>query len=224
MSIKNWPATQRPREKLLMQGASKLTDAELLAIFLRTGVAGKSAVDLAQQLLREFGSLRALLKADLPSFSAHLGLGSAKYAQLQAVIEMSKRYLTENLQKGAVIKNSQMVKELLCSHLRNEQQEIFGCIFLDAQHCVINYENLFYGGLAQSAVYPRQIIKRILHHNAAAVIFAHNHPSGNTMPSDNDKQMTEKIIELLNCIEVQVLDHFIIGEGEPFSMAENGMI
>lgn len=223
MSIKDWPATERPREKLLTQGASSLTDAELLAIFLRTGVIGKSAVDLARQLLSEFGTLRVLLEADLDSFSSHLGLGTAKYVQLQAVIEMSKRHLVAKLQKGTALQNSQLVKDFLITQLRSEPHEVFGCIFLDSKHRVINYENLFYGTINQSTVYPRQVLKRCLYFNTAAVIFAHNHPSGNNEPSESDKMLTKQLVEALSYIDVKVLDHLIIGDDEPFSMAEWGM-
>lgn len=223
MSIKDWPATERPREKLLTQGASSLTDAELLAIFLRTGVIGKSAVDLARQLLSEFGTLRALLEADLDSFSSHLGLGTAKYVQLQAVIEMSKRHLVAKLQKGTALQNSQLVKDFLITQLRSEPHEVFGCIFLDSKHRVINYENLFYGTINQSTVYPRQVLKRCLYFNTAAVIFAHNHPSGNNEPSESDKMLTKQLVDALSYIDVKVLDHLIIGDDEPFSMAEWGM-
>ncbi len=224
MSIKNWPATERPREKLLSQGAISLTDAELLAIFLRTGVVGKSAVDLARQLLSEFGSLRALLEADLKSFSSHLGLGVAKFTQLQAVIEMGKRHLAEKLQKGTVMDNPQVVRDFLCAQLRGEPHEVFGCLFLDSKYRVITYESQFYGSINESTVYPRQIIKRCLHFNAAAVIFTHNHPSGIAEPSNNDKVLTKELINALSYVDVKVLDHLIIGEGEPFSMAEWGMI
>lgn len=224
MSIKSWPATERPREKLLLKGASVLTDAELLAIFLRTGVAGKSAVDLARLLLTEFGSLRALLEADLKSFSSHLGLGSAKFAQLQAVIEMSKRHLAEKLSKGAVIDNPQVVKDFLSAQLRDEPHEVFGGLFLDSKHHVIAYKNLFYGSINESTVYPRQVIKICLHYNAAAIILAHNHPSGINEPSHSDKILTGELVKALAYIDVKVLDHLIIGEGEPFSMAEWGMV
>lgn len=224
MSIKDWPASERPREKLLKKGATALTDAELLAIFLRTGVQGKSAVDLAKQLLSEFGSLRAILEADLYSFSSHLGLGEAKFAQLQAVLEMSKRHLAERLQKGSVLDNPQLVKDFLCAQLRGEPHEVFGCLFLDNQCRVITYENLFFGSINESTVYPRQVIKRSLHFNAASVILAHNHPSGNTNPSINDKNLTKALINGLSYIDVKVLDHLIIGEGEAFSMAERGIL
>lgn len=224
MSIKNWPATERPREKLLAQGASYLTDAELLAIFLRTGVSGKSAVDLARQLLSEFGSLRALLDADLNSFSSHLGLGAAKFAQLQAVIEMGKRHLAEKLQKGSVMDSPQIVSDFLCAQLRGEPHEVFGCLFLDSKYHVIAYENQFYGSINESRIYPRQIVKRCLYFNAAAVIFTHNHPSGNTEPSHSDKVLTKELIKALSYVDVKVLDHLIIGEDKPFSMAEWGMI
>lgn len=224
MSIKDWPAYERPREKLLKQGAATLTDAELLAIFLRTGVHGKSAVDLARQLLSEFGSLRAILEADLHSFSSHLGLGEAKFAQLQAVLEMSKRHLAERLQKGSVMDSPQLVKDFLCAQLRGEPHEVFGCLFLDSKCRVIAYENLFFGSINESTVYPRQVIKRSLHFNAAFIILSHNHPSGNCDPSKNDRNLTNALINALSYIDVKVIDHLIIGEAEPFSMAEHGMI
>lgn len=224
MSIKDWPASERPREKLLKQGPNVLTDAELLAIFLRTGVQGKSAVDLAKQLLSEFGSLRAILEADLPTFSSHLGLGEAKFAQLQAMLEMSKRHLAERLQKGSVMDSPQTVKDYLCAQLRGEPHEAFGCLFLDSKCCVIAYEHLFFGSINESVVYPRQIIKRCLHFNAAAVILTHNHPSGSSIPSHNDILLTEAIIKALAYIDVKVLDHLVIGEGEPYSMAQQESI
>ncbi|MBP3864319.1 MAG: DNA repair protein RadC, partial [Pseudomonas sp.] len=171
MSIRNWPAAERPREKLLEHGASSLSDAELLAIFLRTGVSGKSAVDLARHLLMEFGSLRALLEADLRAFCRHLGLGPAKFNQVQAVQEMSRRHLAERLRRDSVLQSPQAVRDYLKSLLRHEPHEVFGCLFMDSKHRMLAFEVLFRGSIDSASVYPRQVVKRALAHNAAAVIF-----------------------------------------------------
>ena len=224
MSIKDWPAQERPREKLLERGAQALTDAELLAIFLRTGVAGKSAVDLARQLLGEFGSLRALLEADLTAFSAHLGLGPAKFSQLQAVLEMGRRHLAEGLKRDSALESPQQVRDYLKARLRHEPHEIFGCLFLDTRHRVLAFEALFHGTIDGASVYPRQVVKRALAHNAAAVILTHNHPSGIAEPSQADRLLTTRLKDALALIDVRVLDHFIVGDGEPLSMAEYGWL
>ena len=170
MSIRDWPEAERPREKLLARGASALSDAELLAIFLRTGVAGQSAVDLARHLLADFGSLRALLEADLSSFSRRLGLGPAKFAQLQAVLEMARRHLAERLQRDGTLESPQAVRDYLKARLRHEPHEVFACLFLDAKHRVLAFEVLFHGSIEGASVYPRQVVKRALAHNAAAAI------------------------------------------------------
>ena len=222
MSIRNWPAAERPREKLLEHGPAALSDAELLAIFLRTGVVGRSAVDLARHLLGEFGSLRALLEADLSRFSAHLGLGPAKFAQLQAVLEMARRHLAERLRRDSALESPQAVRDYLKAQLRHEQHEVFGCLFLDAKHRVLAFEALFRGTVDGASVYPRQVVKRALAHNAAALILTHNHPSGVAEPSQADRLLTERLKEALALIDVRVLDHFIVGDGEPLSMAEYG--
>lgn len=224
MSIKDWPAQERPREKLLEQGAQALTDAELLAIFLRTGVAGKSAVDLARQLLGEFGSLRTLLEADLAAFSAHLGLGPAKFSQLQAVLEMGRRHLAEGLKRDSALESPQQVRDYLKARLRHEPHEIFGCLFLDTRHRVLAFEALFHGTIDGASVYPRQVVKRALAHNAAAVILTHNHPSGIAEPSQADRLLTTRLKDALALVDVRVLDHFIVGDGEPLSMAEYGWL
>lgn len=222
MSIRDWPASERPREKLLDQGAEALSDAELLAIFLRTGVAGRSAVDLARHLLSEFGSLRALLESDLEQFSAHLGLGPAKFAQLQAVLEMGRRHLAERLQRESALESPQAVRDYLKARLRHEPHEMFGCLFLDSRHRVLAFEILFHGTIDGASVYPRQVVKRALAHNAAALILTHNHPSGVAEPSQADRQLTLRLKDALALIDVRVLDHFIVGDGEPLSMAEHG--
>ncbi|MHA3734331.1 RadC family protein [Pseudomonas sp. Eth.TT006] len=222
MSIRDWPAAERPREKLLEQGAGSLSDAELLAIFLRTGVTGKSAVDLARHLLSQFGSLRALLEADLAAFSGQLGLGPAKFAQLQAVLEMGRRHLAERMRKKPALENPQAVRDYLKSMLRHEPHEVFGCLFLDSKHQVLTFEALFRGSIDNTSVHPREVVKRSLANNAAAVILCHNHPSGNSDPSQADRQLTKRLQKALDLIDVRVLDHFIVGDGEPLSMAECG--
>ncbi|MCY1415856.1 hypothetical protein D9M71_313520 [compost metagenome] len=222
MSIRDWPAAERPREKLLERGAASLSDAELLAIFLRTGVAGCSAVELARRLLQEFGGLRALLEADLATFSRHLGLGPAKFAQLQAVLEMARRHLAEQLRKDSALESPQAVRDYLKARLRHEPHEVFACLFLDSRHRVLAFEVLFHGSIDGASVYPRQVVKRALAHNAAALILTHNHPSGVAEPSQADRLLTQRLKDALALVDVRVLDHFIVGDGEPLSMAEHG--
>lgn len=222
MSIRDWPAAERPREKLLEQGSGSLSDAELLAIFLRTGVSGKSAVDLARHLLNQFGSLRALLEAELGAFSEQLGLGPAKFAQLQAVLEMGRRHLAERMRQKTALENPQVVRDYLKAMLRHEPHEVFGCLFLDSKHQVLTFETLFRGSIDNTAVHPREVVKRSLANNAAAVILCHNHPSGNSDPSQADRLLTKRLQKALELVDVRVLDHFIVGDGEPLSMAECG--
>ncbi|MFT5083497.1 MAG: DNA repair protein RadC [Lentisphaeria bacterium] len=224
MAITDWPLNERPREKLLTLGPTMLTDAELLAIFLRTGCAGKSAVDLARELICTFGSLRALLGASREDFCLGLGLGQAKYAQLQAVLEMSRRHLAEQLQQGILLDSSRTVKNFLTAHLRHKRAEVFAALFLDSQHRLIAFEELFHGTLDAAAVYPREVIKSAISHNAAAVIFAHNHPSGVNEPSLADRAITQTLIKALDLIDIRTLDHLIVGEGDVFSFAENNLI
>ncbi|TRX74569.1 RadC family protein [Pseudomonas mangiferae] len=224
MSIREWPAQERPREKLLEQGAAMLTDAELLAIFLRTGVAGQSAVDLARHLLNDFGSLRQLLEADLTAFSRRLGLGPAKFTQLQAVLEMGRRHLAERLRRDSALESPQAVRDYLKAQLRHERHEVFGCLFLDAKHRALAFEVLFHGTIDTANVYPRQVVRRALAHNAAALIITHNHPSGIAEPSQADQKLTLRLKEALALIDVRLLDHFIVGDGEPLSLAERGLL
>lgn len=224
MSIRDWPLSERPREKLLERGASSLSDAELLAIFLRTGVSGKSAVDLARHLLGQFGGLRALLEADLAAFSHQLGLGPAKYAQLQAVMEMARRNMDEGLKRGSVLSSPFQVRAYLKAMLRHEPHEVFGCLFLDNHNRVLAYEALFQGSINIAHVHPRQVVKRALAHNAAGVILCHNHPSGVSDPSQSDIDLTERLKDALALIDVTVIDHLIIGDGEPLSMVEHGLM
>ncbi len=224
MAITDWPEGERPREKLLQRGASSLSDAELLAIFLRTGVVGKSAVDLARELITRFGNLTQLFAASEPDFCAMHGMGQAKYVQLQAVLEMARRALHEEMKTGDALNSPHSVRDYLRLLLRGRMQEVFMGIFLDAQHRVIASEELFHGTLTQTSVYPREVVKRALHHNAAAMIFAHNHPSGVTEPSHADKLLTNTLIQSLALVEVKVLDHFVVAGTGCLSFAEHGLI
>ena len=224
MSIIDWPAGERPREKLLERGAAALSDAELLAIFLRTGVVGKSAVDLARELLARFGSLTQMFAASEKEFCAIHGMGQAKFVQLQAVLEMSRRALQEEMQSGDALNSPRAVRDYLQLLLRSRQQEVFIALFLDAQHRVIATEELFHGTLTQTSVYPREVVKRALHHNAAAVIFAHNHPSGVAEPSQSDQLLTDALKQALALVDVRVLDHVIVAPGQALSMAERGLL
>jgi DNA repair protein RadC len=224
MAITDWPEGDRPREKLVQRGAAALSDAELLAIFLRTGVTGKSAVDLARDIITHFGSLTAMFAASEADFCQIHGMGPAKYVQLQAVLEMSRRALKEELQRGNTLSSPKAVREYLQLLLGGKAHEVFVVLFLDTQHRVIASEELFHGTLSQTSVYPREVVKRALAHNAAAVILAHNHPSGVAEPSHADKMLTEALKQALGLIDVRVLDHFVVAAGTPLSFAENGLI
>jgi DNA repair protein RadC len=224
MAISDWPESERPREKLLKNGAAQLSDAELLAIFLRTGIAGKSAVDLARELLTGFHGLTGLFSADQSEFCEVRGMGPAKYAQLQAVLEMARRALAEKMKSGDAMSSPQSVRDYLRLTLQGKKYEIFVGIFLDAQNRTIAAEELFKGTLTQTSVYPREVVKRALHHNAAAIIFAHNHPSGLAEPSRADEILTQSLKRALALVDVNVLDHFIVGAGSVMSFAERGLI
>lgn len=224
VAITDWPAGERPREKLLERGAAALSDAELLAIFLRTGVKGKSAVDLARELLARFGNLTQLFVAAEKDFCEIHGMGQAKYVQLQAVLEMARRALKEEMRCGDALNSPGAVRSYLQLLLRGRGQEVFMAIFLDAQHRVIASEELFHGTLAQTSVYPREVVKRALHHNAAAVIFAHNHPSGAAEPSQSDRLLTDALKGALALVDVRVLDHFIVAGAGCLSFAERGVL
>ena len=224
MAISDWPSDERPREKLLKQGAKHLSDTELLAVFLRIGFVGTSAVDLARNLLHHYGSLTALFAADKTSLCNFPGVGIAKYTQLQAVLEMARRTLGESLELGNAMNSPHVVRDFLRLQLASKQHEVFLGIFLDAKNRMISAEELFCGTLTQASVYPREVIKRALHHNAAAMIFAHNHPSGIAEPSNADKILTQTLIKALELIDIKVLDHFIIGKNEITSFAEHHLL
>ena len=224
MAITDWPLDDRPREKLLSKGSDALSDAELLAIFLRTGVNGKSAVDLARELLQRCGSLSALCSASKQDVCELPGMGQAKYAQLLAVMEMARRALKEKITNGSVLNSPAAVREYLRLKLQALPHEVFVALFLDAQNRVIEIEDLFRGTLTQTSVYPREVVKRALHHNAGAVIFAHNHPSGVAEPSHADETLTQALKQALALVDVRVLDHFIVAGGGVLSFAERGLI
>jgi DNA repair protein RadC len=224
MGINDWPEGERPREKLIQRGAAALSDAELLAIFLRTGVTGKSAVDLARDLLSKFQSLTHMFAASEADFCSIHGMGKAKYVQMQAVIEMSRRALNEEMQSGDALNSPKAVRDYLHLLLRGREQEVFMIIFLDAQHRVLASEELFHGTLTQTSVYPREVVKRSLHHNAAAVILAHNHPSGVAEPSQSDRLLTDALKQALALVDIRVLDHFIVAGSACLSFAEKGML
>lgn len=224
MAITDWPASERPREKLLEQGVAALSDAELLAIFLRVGVVGKSAVDLARDLLTRFKSLNGIFAASEQELSLVHGIGSSKYVQLQAIFEMSRRALNEQLQQRDVFQSPQQVRDYLKLKLGNLTREVFVVLFLDAQNRLHATEELFGGTLTQTSVYPREVVKRAIHHNAASVIFAHNHPSGVARQSQADERLTQQLKQALELIDVRVLDHFIIAGNDVLSFAERGLL
>lgn len=224
MAINDWPTAERPREKLLQRGPQALSDAELLAILLRTGTRGKSAVDLGRELLAEFGDLRGLFAADQGRLCKAPGLGPAKYAELQAVLEMARRHLGESLQRGTPLSDPAATRRYLIAKLRDRPHEVFCCLYLDNRHRVIAFEELFRGTLDGASVHPREVVRRLLVHNAAAVIFAHNHPSGVAEPSDADRRLTQRLKDALALVDVRVLDHFVVGDGETASFAERGLL
>jgi DNA repair protein RadC len=219
MPITNWPQADRPREKLIKHGSKNLSDTELLAIFIRNGTKGKTAVDLARTLLNHFGGLRNLLDANEEQICTFPGLGRAKYAELQASLEISRRHLEEQLISTNVISNTETAYLYLASKLRSYQHEVFAGLFLDNQNQVIHYEELFHGTINNTTVYPREIVKTALHHNASAVIFAHNHTSGIPTPSPQDKQLTKILTKILHPLDIKVLDHIIIGNNSYVSLA-----
>jgi len=224
MAIRDWPIDTRPREKLLRQGAAALTDAELVAVFLRTGMVGKSAVDLGRELLDRFGGLSGLCRADKKSACAAPGVGEAKYALLQAVMEMARRTLDEDMKAGDALDSPEAVRAYLRLILHGKEYEVFCCVFLDAQNRVIAVEELFRGTLTQTSVYPREIIKRALFHNAGALILAHNHPSGVAESSQADRQLTRRLAEALALVDIRVLDHFIVAGASSLSFKESGQM
>jgi DNA repair protein RadC len=223
MTISQWPSAEKPREKLVNRGANALSDAELLAILLRTGVAGSTAVDLARQLLLDYGSIRGVLDADTNSFCSHKGLGLAKFVQLQAALEIARRHLSEDLEYGNCLTRSEQTRNYLRARLRDYKYEVFACLMLDNRNRVIAFRELFRGTIDGASVYPREVVKQALADNAAAVILAHNHPSGVCEPSQADIRITERLQKALALVDIRVLDHVIIGD-EINCLSEQGLI
>ncbi len=224
MAITDWPDAERPREKLLERGPAALSDAELLAIFLRTGLAGRTAVDLGRELLAQFGGLRGLLGADRDIFCEAPGMGPAKYARLQATVELARRFLGEDIQRGASLTSPEATRRYLTAQLRDLPHEVFACLFLDNRHRVIEFVELFRGTINGASVYPREVVRAALARNAAAVILCHNHPSGHPEPSEADRRLTRRLTDALALIDVRVLDHIIVGDGPGVSFAERGLL
>lgn len=217
--IKECPASERPREKFLQQGAKSLSDAELLAIFLRTGVKGKDVLTLAQELIDTF-KIKGLYQLRLEDIKSIKGIGMAKYVQLQAVLELSQRYLLSSVNKGDSITSPSLMKDYLIGRLGNQVEEVFSVVFLDTQNRITEYEELFHGSISQAAIYPRVIVRKCIEYNAAAIIVAHNHPSGKLLASKEDITITKRLKEILDIIDVKLLDHFIVGKTDIFSMIE----
>lgn len=223
-AIVSWPVEDRPREKLLLKGPESLSNAELLAIFLRVGVKGKSALGLAQELLSQFGSLRELYAAPLEELEHVLGMGRAKIAQFKAVTEPSKRYLAEGFQNRPYVESSGDILKLLYQEMRDLDQEVFKVLLLNGQNHVLRIEEISKGTLTTAQIYPREVIKIALRHSAAALVFVHNHPSGAAQPSEDDKKITRDLVFACHLMGIKVHDHIIIGDNDKFSFADAGII
>ena len=224
MSIRDWPAAERPREKLLARGAAALSDAELLALFLGSGSRGQTAVDLGRDLLTRSGGLRGLLDLEAAALAAQRGLGDAIACRLHAALELGRRYLASELERAGALTHPAACADYLRARILAYPYEVFACVFLDNRHRVIAFEELFRGSIDGASVHPREVVRRCLAHNAAAVIFAHNHPSGVAEPSQADRDITHELKRSLALIDVRVLDHFVVGAGQPVSLAERGML
>ncbi len=224
MTINDWPEAERPREKLLARGAKSLSDAELLALFLRIGTRGKTAVDLGRDLLIHFGGLRQLMEATPQQIAELHGMGLARATQLAAILELGQRYLASGLQRQRALTDATQAGHYIKARLRAYPHEVFACLYLDNRHQVLAFEELFRGTIDAAAVYPREVVKRALHHNAAAVILAHNHPSGVAEPSQADRHITDEIKKALALLDIRVLDHLVIGDNEWTSLAQRGWI
>jgi DNA repair protein RadC len=224
MSLQHWSDEERPREKLLNRGAAALSEAELLAILLRTGTGGRTALDTARTLLSEFRSLRAMLTAEREVICAVRGLGAAKYATLQAALELSRRHHAELMRRGPALSNPRATREFLRAQLRDRDHEVFCCLFLDNRHRVLCFEEVFRGTIDGASVHPREVVKLALARNAAGVILAHNHPSGIAEPSQADELITCRLRDALALVDIRVLDHVVVGDGSCVSFAERGLI
>jgi DNA repair protein RadC len=224
MTIQNWPQEKRPRERLMREGAQALSDPELLAIFLRTGVSGKDAVQLGQEMVRHFGSLQKLFAASLPEFTEVKGLGPAKFTQLQAVMELARRAILEELQAGSMLSSPHAVKEYLRTAFAGKSFESFHVLFLDVKNRLIDAKEMFRGTLTHTSVYPREVVKEALARNAASVMLAHNHPSGTPEPSESDLLLTRALMQALALVDIRILDHFVVAGHQIHSFAEHGQL
>ncbi len=224
MAIRDWPLDERPREKLLEKGAAALADAELLAILLRSGTKGHSALDLARDILKSFRSLRKLIAADRQRFCAEPGLGPARFAELQAAVEIARRQLSETMRAGPSLSSPRATRDFLAVQLRDLEHEVFCCLYLDKRHRLIQFQELFRGTIDGASVHPREIVKLALQRNSAAIIIAHNHPSGIAEPSQADEHITQRVKEALALVDIRLLDHIIVGDGTCVSLAERGLI
>ena len=224
MPINQWPPGERPREKLLAQGVASLSEAELLAVLLQSGTAGRSALDVARGLLEQFRSLRGLLTAERHAVCGVRGLGDARYALLQAALELARRHYAELMQSGPALANPRATREFLRARLRDRDHEVFCCLFLDNRHRVTCFEEVFRGTLDGASVHPREVVKLALARNAAAVILAHNHPSGVAEPSTADEMITARLRDALALVDIRVLDHIVVGDGSCVSFAERGLL
>jgi DNA repair protein RadC len=223
MTITSWPDAERPREKLINLGCEALSDGELLAILLSRGTRGKNALQLAHELLQHYQGLQGLCSANWQAMQQHSGIGLAKYCQLKAALELSRRHLQEPITRGSAIKNSQELHHFLISSLKPYQHEVFACLFLDVHHRVIRFEKLFHGTIHSANVHPREVVKKALEQNAAAVIVAHNHPSGSTEPSTADIEITKDLKKALELMQIPLIDHLIIAGNRAVSLAQLGV-
>ncbi|WP_332853120.1 RadC family protein [Duganella sp. S19_KUP01_CR8] len=224
MAINEWPLERRPRERLIREGAAALTDAELLAVFLRTGVPGKDAVQLGQEMLHHFGSLQAMFGASLKEFSALRGLGTAKFAQLQAVMELARRAILEEIKAGNTLSSPRAVKEYLRITFSGKDFESFHVLFLDVKNRLIDAKEMFRGTLTHTSVYPREVVKAALACNAASIMLAHNHPSGTPDPSESDLLLTRALVQAMALVDIRILDHFVVAGHQVHSFAEHGQL
>jgi DNA repair protein RadC len=224
MAIREWPKLERPREKLLERGPEALSDSELVAVLLGSGVRGSSALDLARRLIARFGSIRKLLRADRKECLSQLGVGPARYALLRAALELARRHHLDALRVGPAVGSAQATREFLLAQLRDRPYEVFCCLHLDSRHRLISFEELFRGTLDSASVHPREVIRQVMAHNSAALILAHNHPSGVAEPSRADELITQRLRDSLALVDVRVLDHFVVGDGTCLSFAESGLL
>ncbi|OFA04604.1 DNA repair protein RadC [Duganella sp. HH101] len=224
MAIKEWPPERRPRERLIREGAAALSDAELLAVFLRTGIPGKDAVQLRQQILHHFGSLQAMFGASLEAFSSLRGLGPAKFSQLQAVMELARRAILEEIKAGQALNSPRAVKEYLRITFSGKDFESFHVLFLDVKNRLIDAREMFRGTLTHTSVYPREVVKAALACNAASIMLAHNHPSGTPDPSESDLLLTRALVQAMALVDIRILDHFVVAGHQVHSFAEHGQL